>query len=68
MNDIVERLRERLWGPDADYILDEAADEIERLRAALRRIGMPGEDVDCTKEGHMMAVLIARDALKEDKT
>ena len=35
MTDIVERLRERLLAPDADHILDEAADEIERLREAL---------------------------------
>lgn len=33
MTDIVERLRERLLAPDADYILDEAADAIVWLRA-----------------------------------
>ena len=34
--DIVERLR--LGGPNAAEVTDEAADEIERLRAALRAI------------------------------
>jgi hypothetical protein len=36
MNDIVERLRHPSWPIDA--IMNEAADEIERLRAALRAV------------------------------
>jgi len=35
--------------------------------AALRRIGMPGKDIGYCRDGHEMAVLIARDALKESK-
>jgi hypothetical protein len=35
---------------------------------ALRRIGMPGKDIGYCRDGHEMAVLIARDALKESKT
>jgi hypothetical protein len=34
---------------------------------ALRRIGMPGKDIGYCRDGHEMAVLIARDALKESK-
>jgi hypothetical protein len=35
--------------------------------AALRRIGMPGKDIGYCRDGHEIAVLIARDALKESK-
>jgi len=31
---------------------------------ALRRIGMPGKDIGYCRDGHEMAVLIAREALK----
>ena len=34
---------------------------------ALRRIGMPGKDIGYCRDGHEIAVLIARDALKESK-
>ena len=34
---------------------------------ALRRIGMPGKDIGYCRDGHEIAVLIARDAIKEDK-
>ena len=36
--DIVERLRQHEWGSTTPSIFSEAADDIERLRAALRRI------------------------------
>lgn len=52
------------WIDDVGWLNAEYA----RHTDALRRIAMPGKDVDCTKEGHMVAVLIARDALKEDAT
>lgn len=32
---------------------------------ALRRIGMPGKEIGYCRDGHEIAVLIARDALKE---
>jgi hypothetical protein len=40
MTDIVERLRRRIWPrpEDAEEDCKEAADEIERLRAALKAI------------------------------
>lgn len=34
---------------------------------ALRRIGMPGKDIGYCRDGHEIAVLIARDALTESK-
>ena len=52
------------WIDDVGWLNAEYA----RHTDALRRIAMPGKDADCTKEGHMVAVLIARDALKEDAT
>jgi hypothetical protein len=36
------------------------------LEATLRRIGMPGKDIGYCRDGHEIAVLIARDALGED--
>lgn len=33
---------------------------------ALRRIGMPGVEIGYCRDGHEIAVLIARDALRED--
>ncbi len=35
--------------------------------AALRMIGMPGKDIGYCRDGHEMAVLIARDALRESE-
>lgn len=35
---------------------------------ALRRIGMPGKDIGYCRDGHEIAVLIARDALKGGET
>lgn len=72
MTDIVHTAQESsaiaLWQAycEKKMALEDAADEIERLRAALRRIGNPGEDVDCSKEGHTVAVLVARAALGEN--
>lgn len=73
MTDIVDRLREH--AATSSYLTEcrprglicKAADEIERLREALWRIGMPDQDVDCSKAGHLDAVLRARRALLEDE-
>jgi hypothetical protein len=64
MTDIVKRLR--ICGKfDPDQA--EAADEIERLREALRRIAhAPHGKVFC-RDGHEEAFLIARAALGEEK-
>lgn len=35
---------------------------------ALRRIGMPGKEIGYCRDGHEIAVLIARDAIKDDVT
>jgi len=66
-NDIVARLRDtkrqRTWWP-RDRL--EAADEIERMRDALRRIShAPYGKVYCA-DGHEEAVLIARAALERE--
>jgi hypothetical protein len=45
--DVVERLRSRspyLHGSSAEHTMEEAADEIERLRAALQRIADDGKN------------------------
>lgn len=39
--------------------------EYDRHTDALRRIGMPGKDIGYCRDGHEIAVLIARDALKD---
>ena len=69
-NDIVARLR---CYADIDYavyhpwVYAEAADEIERMRDALRRIShAPHGKVYCAN-GHEEAVLIARAALEGEK-
>ena len=56
MTDIVERLRERRWAPDADHILDEAADEIERLRVDLLKAEMKAELDDLEDVGRLVAI------------
>jgi hypothetical protein len=67
-NDIVARLRAYAYLDDTDYkqwVYREAADEIERMRDALRRIShAPRGKVYCA-DGHEEAVLIARAALGE---
>ena len=68
-DDIVARLRDtkrqRTWWP-RDRL--EAADEIERMRDALRRIShAPHGKVYCA-DGHEEAVLIARAALEGEAT
>jgi hypothetical protein len=55
MTNIVERLRKRAGGLEVDDLMDEAADEIERLRAALDEIIM-----ECTCD----AIETARAALE----
>jgi len=61
MIDIVERLR--LGGPNAAEVTDEAADEIERLRAALKRAATACMDHDCC-----VAHAVARKALRNELT
>lgn len=69
MTDIVERLRFRadenyeMLGNIHEPLL-EAADEIEKLRAALHRIGLPRAKIVYCRDGHEEAVLIARAALE----
>lgn len=68
MTDIVERLREGVWGrarrADAviQAVMQEGADEIERLRTALHRISLASQDSGTTKESLGKE---ARDALKD---
>ena len=69
-DDIVARLRCYADINDAVYhpwVFAEAADEIERLRDALRRIShAPCGKMYCA-DGHEEAVLIARVALEGEK-
>lgn len=69
-NDIVARLRSYAYLDYAVYhpwVYAEAADEIERMRDALRRIShAPCGKVYCA-DGHEEAVLIARVALEGEK-
>ena len=69
-DDIVERLRCYADINDAvfhPWVYAKAADEIERLRAALRRIShAPCGKMYCA-DGHEEAVLIARVALEGEK-
>ena len=69
-NDIVARLRCYADIDDAVYhpwVYAEAADDIERMRDALRRIShAPHGKVYCA-DGHEEAVLIARAALEGEK-
>ena len=69
-DDIVERLRCYADINDAvfhPWVYAEAADEIERMRDALRRIShAPCGKMYCA-DGHEEAVLIARVALEGEK-
>ena len=69
-NDIVARLRCYADIDDAVYhpwVYRDAADDIERMRDALRRIShAPHGKVYCA-DGHEEAVLIARVALEGEK-
>lgn len=58
MSDIIERLRD-YGAQDSDAIMDDAADEIERLRAVLCKIRDDGKNCAgyCrTQAGHALAV------------
>jgi len=62
--DIVERLR--LGGPNAAEVTDEAADEIERLRAALEfYASWPSHPMANVYRFHVDAGEVARKALGE---
>jgi len=66
MTDIVERVRALLGdtNEEQDTINEAAANEIERLRDALRQIShAPNGKVHCA-DGHEECVLIARAALE----
>ena len=66
-NDIVARLRSYAYLDDAFYnpwVYAEAADEIERMRDALRRISHAPHGKMYCADGHEEAVLIARVALE----
>ena len=64
--DIVERLR--LGGPNAAEVADEAADEIERLRAALRDILSRVDHETAYQEALYAVSNIARKALRNELT
>ena len=64
LNRAADILRSEGWEQEA-AVVSKAADEIERLRAALRRIAhAPHGKVYCA-DGHEEAMLIARAALGE---
>jgi len=65
MTDIVERVRALLGDTNEEQdTINEAANEIERLRDALRQIShAPNGKVHCA-DGHEECVLIARAALE----
>ena len=52
------------WIDDVGWLNAEYA----RHTDALRRIAMPGKDIGYCRDGHEIAVLIARDALKDGET
>jgi hypothetical protein len=70
-NDIVARLRCYAILDDTVYnqwVYREAADDIERMRDALRRISHAPHGKMYCADGHEEAVLIARVALEGEKT
>ena len=62
----LRRMSPRLDILDCEHAL-QAADHIEALEAALRRIGQPGREIVYCRDGHEEAVLIARAALRPDR-
>ena len=67
-NDIVARLRSYVYDTVYNpWIYGEAADEIERMRDALRRISHAPHGKMYCADGHEEAVLIARVALEGDR-
>jgi len=67
-NDIVARLRSYVYDTVYNpWIYAEAADEIERMRDALRRISHAPHGKMYCADGHEEAVLIARAALEGEK-
>ena len=67
-NDIVARLRSYVYDTVYNpWIYAEAADEIERMRDALRRISHAPHGKMYCADGHEEAVLSARAALEGEK-
>ena len=67
-NDIVARLRSYVYDTVYNpWIYAEAADEIERMLDALRRISHAPHGKMYCADGHEEAVLIARAALEGEK-
>jgi hypothetical protein len=48
-----------------DLLRGEQADRIEKLKAAMLRIGQPGKQIVYCRDGHEETVLLARAALGE---
>jgi uncharacterized sporulation protein YeaH/YhbH (DUF444 family) len=69
----VERLTAALLGEETEHSkrlmeVDQLRAEVERLRTALHRIGLPLAQITYCRDGHEEAVLLARAALKEPRT
>lgn len=64
MADILTRLRDRINDShmDAEHLMDDAADEIERLRAALKPFAEIGERLHAANQRSDQSVLIGASA------
>jgi plasmid stabilization system protein ParE len=67
LNRAADILRSEGWEQEA-AVVSKAADEIDRLRAELRRIAHAPHGKMYCADGHEEAVLIARAALEGEKT
>jgi hypothetical protein len=66
LNRAADILRSEGWEQEA-AVVSKAADEIERMRGALRRISHAPHGKMYCADGHEEAVLIARTALEGEK-